>query len=331
MFIKILRNNIGTIIAACGFVLLTILTFGDLGNIMTDQYWQNVKENLTSIGLVSISLTLIQVAIKQGLAEQALQKGLNTDKASAAYMEHRDLIKECTDKMVFLPYFLQSYNDRHTLLRKREFLVNNNYSTEKMLRLSGKRRLIRKYDSIHTNVTATRIKWATTDVTYNKKGQIETLGEHRAKRSARAVINSLLFMVGATFLTRGLFFVPGDEPIWQKFVKLLSYALCIAISSILSVIKEYEKGAFGVPNELDEINEIWREFKEWKVPQWVIDEVNELDEKKEAEKNEQREEINDSGADIQIEQNEVESVQDAGTDNVLDLHSTDDNLLRASD
>ena len=109
MFIKILRNNIGTIIAACGFVLLTILTFGDLGNIMTDQYWQNVKENLTSIGLVSISLTLIQVAIKQGLAEQALQKGLNTDKASIAYIEHRDLIKDCTDKMVFLPYFLQSY------------------------------------------------------------------------------------------------------------------------------------------------------------------------------------------------------------------------------
>ena len=47
----------------------------------------------------------------------------------------------------------------------------------------------------------------------------------------------------------------------------------IAFTVIFDIGKNYEKGAFGVPNELDEINGIWREFDEWKIPQWVVEEV----------------------------------------------------------
>ena len=56
----------------------------------------------------------------------------------------------------------------------------------------------------------------------------------------------------------------------EKVVKLTTYVISIAIGSFFSIIKEYEKGAFGVPNDLDEINEIWTEFGKWEVPQWVL-------------------------------------------------------------
>ena len=42
---------------------------------------------------------------------------------------------------------------------------------------------------------------------------------------------------------------------------------------IFDVGKNYEKGAFGVPNELETINGIWLEFERWTPPQWVIDEI----------------------------------------------------------
>ena len=38
-----LRKNIGTIIAILGFVLLCIMTFGDLGELASEAYWRNVK------------------------------------------------------------------------------------------------------------------------------------------------------------------------------------------------------------------------------------------------------------------------------------------------
>ena len=274
---NILRKYIGTIIAGIGFILLCIMTFGDLGEIATEQYWQNVSNNITSLSFMSIGLTLIQSVIKQGLAEQALQRGLNTENTAKKYAEHHKLIKETMDKSIYLPYFLQVYNKRHTELRKREFIINNNYKSEASLLASGRKSLIRKYERIRTNIVPSSIKWSTIAVIYDREGRIITLSEYRRRRLISGIIFSLLTMLGITFLTGGLFFSSTDVPLWQKFVKLVCYILCITVGSIFTVIKEYEKGAFGVPNELDEINQIWYEFKTWEVPQWVIDEVINLD------------------------------------------------------
>ena len=276
MVITILRRNIGTLVAILGFALLCIMTFGNLGELASEAYWNNVAQNLTSIGFMSVSLTLVQTSIRQGLAEQALQRGLNTDRTQEKYVEHRNLIKSATNRMIYLPYFLQIYNTRHTKFAKHEFLVSNNYNSEKALRENAPRRIVRAYDKIIVHITPGRIKWATTDIIYNRKGQIISLQEHRRKRVVSAVISSLAFMIGVTFITRGLFFTPSDEPVGHKFVRLFSYIVAIGISSLLAIIKEYEKGAFGVPNELDEINEIWAEFERWDVPDWVVAETTKI-------------------------------------------------------
>nr|DAO43947.1 MAG TPA: hypothetical protein [Caudoviricetes sp.] len=329
---NILRKNIGTIIASFGLVLLAILTFGDLGEIMTEQYWQNVKDNLTSISFMSIALTMIQVSIKQGVSEQALQRGLNTENTAKKYQEHRDLVKSANDRIMYMPYFLQTYNRRHTALKKQEFLVNNNFHSEKALYQSENRRLIRKYEKIRVFLTVNRIKWATTEVIYNKKGQILTLAEHRAKRTMNGIVKALFFMIGITFLTRGLFFTPSGEPLWQKFVKLLSYIIVMAMTSVLAIIKEYEKGAFGVPNELDEINEIWREFKNWETPEWVVKEVEEFNSSKEVEdEREESKTASDGGTDVQSKQEKVKDIPKAEPDNVLVFHGPDDNLCHTNE
>lgn len=310
MLITALRKNIGVIIAGFGFLLLCILTFGNLGELVTDAYWQSVKENFTSIGIMSVSLTMIQTSIRQGFAEQALQRGLNTPRTQEKYEEHRNLIKSATSRLIYLPYFLQIYNKRHTNLRRQEFLVTNNYTSKEVLYSTGNKRLIKKYESLRVHITVGSIKWATTDIVYNKQGQITTLQEYRTKRTFSAVISSLAFMLGATFVTRGLFFVPSGEPLWQKFVKLFSYVITIAITSLLAMCKEYEKGALGVPNDLDEVNEIWSEFLTWDIPAWVIEKIaqaNKLDEEKEDtvdEQGEERETGIDERTDIQEEQNE---------------------------
>lgn len=315
MIIKKLRKNIGTVIAALGFLLLCVVTFGDLGEFMTENYWKNVVGNLTSIGFLSLALTLIQISIKQGLAEQALQSGLNTEHTTKKYDEHKALIVKNTERTMFLPYFLETYNKRHTILKKREFLIDNNFTSEKALFADVKKnkKLITKYNDIKILITAGRIKWATTDITYNKYGQILTLQEHRANRIGKAMIMSVVFMLGVTLLTRGLFFDGASEPIWQKFVKLGTYILCIAMGSIFNIIKEYEKGAFGVPNDLDEINEIWTEFSKWTIPTWVLEEV-ELNNKEEVlnEESKEGQTCIDTGTDIQAEQTKSENVLDSG-------------------
>lgn len=300
MIITILRRNVGTIVATFGFVLLCILTFGNLGELSSEAYWKNVRENLTSIGFMSVSLTLVQTSIRQGLAEQALQRGLNTERTQQKYEEHRGLIKSVTDRMIYLPYFLQAYNKRHTLLKKREFLVNNNYTSETQLLSCRHRRLIRHYNKIRVHITTSRIKWATTDIIYNRHGQIRSLQEHRRYRITGAVVSSLAFMIGVTLITRGLFFTATEEPLSHKFIKLLTYIVAIAIGSLLSIIKEYEKGAFGVPNELDEINEIWTEFASWDIPQWVKSDLSKMND---TEVNNGECSIN-SGTDLQKEQEE---------------------------
>lgn len=316
--INTLRKNIGTVIAVLGFALLCVVTFGDLGEFMTDQYWENVKNNIASISFMAVALMLIQVSIKQGLAEQALQKGLNSENTTNKYLEHKALIAKNTERMIYLPYFLQSYNKRHTLLKKREFLIDNNFSSEKALLMSGRRWLIRKYNSIKIIVTAGRIKWATTDIHYNKHGQIITLQEHRTQRVGKAVLSAGVFMLGLTLLTKGLFFEGADEPLWQKFIKLMTYIITIAITSIFGVIKEYEKGAFGVPNDLDEINEIWTEFGKWEIPDWVLIEVENInnekevrDDIKEGKEVEERKDCIDARTDIQIEQKEGQNMRNS--------------------
>lgn len=325
MIMKALRKNIGTIIAVLGFFFLCIITFGDLGEFMTDDYWANVGRNLTSIGFLAVALTLIQVSIKQGLAEQALQSGLNTENTAKKYLEHKELITKNQSRIIYLPYFLQIYNKRHTALKKREFLIDNNFSAEKMLIATGDKKMIKRYNNIKTMITAGRIKWATTDITYNKYGQIMTLQEHRVNRTWHGIMMSMIFMVGITLLTRGLFFDSSETTLWEKFIKLFAYIISIGITSILVIIKEYEKGAFGVPNDLDEINEIWNEFSKWEVPAWVKTEIE--DNEKEV-----GDETNiDGRTDIQKEQKESEGILNTRSDNAILIVNTSNSILRTND
>ena len=308
MIIQAIRKNIGIIVAGLGFFVLCIITFGDLGDFATEEYWRNVRDNLMAIGYMSVSLTLIQTVIKQGIAEQALQKGLNTTNTSKKYEEHKALIHSCADRMIYMPYFLQIYNNRQTKMRKQEFLVSNNFTSEKLLYASNRKKMIRKYEHIRTYVTMGAIKWTTTEIVYDKHGRITPLSSYKRKQLIWSVITSLLIMVGVSFLTKGLFFNPNDSvPVWQKFIKLCTYIIAIALGSVSGVIKNYEKGAFSVPNELDEINEIWQEFKDWTIPDWVMKDIEESNGAVEEENNVGKERI-DIGAIVSQEQKESESI-----------------------
>lgn len=309
--IKALRSNIGSIIAGLGFFVLVVITFGDLGNILTDDYWKNVVANITGIGFLTIGLTMVQVSIKQGISEQALQKGLNEKEPMEKMKEHKELVGKKPECLKYLPYFLQWHNERDTKLRKRDFLVSNNFKSEKELFTTKRCFVIRKYKKIRTLITSVSIKWATTDIVYKNNGQIVTLDEHRKARTTKSVFKSLFCMAGMTLLTTGLF-LNGESTttLGEKFITLGTYVIVIVMTSILSIVKEYEKGKFGVPNELDIINEIWREFHLWEVPQWVKNEMDELNEEENKEvKNEETESRCNCGTDIQTEQEESESIQ----------------------
>ena len=329
-----LRKNIGTIVALLGFFLLCIMTFGDLGDVLGEEYWRSVVSNITSIGFMSVGLTCIQTVIKQGLAEQALQNGLNTENTTNKYLEHKNLIKSCTDKLPYLPYFLRAYNQKRTKLLKQDFLVNNNYCSEASLYASGSKRIKRKYNELAVHVTAASIKWSTMDIVYDKHGRIVTLDDYRQQRLTKSVIMSFVSMIGVTFLTGGLFFSPSGEPLWQKFVKLATYIVAIAIGSVFTVIKEYEKGAFGVPNDLDEINQIWEEFQAWEVPAWVIKDVeasNEIKEENEVEQNKAEQSSVDNGAIVQEEQEEIKTICYTRADCLVHVSTVDDGICVPDD
>lgn len=284
-----LRRYIGAIVAVIGCFLLIILTYGDLGELFTDKYWENVGGNITSISALAIGLVMIQIVIKQGIGEQALSAGLNTPDTTEKYTEHKGLLKKLRDKIKFLPYFLSMRNRRETQTKKREFLVANNFTSEKSLynhTITGKtskfskflfninkKKLIKKYEAININMTGDSIKWATTDVVYQKNGRIEKLDDFRRKRIAKGLIYGMVFMFGTVFITGGLFLDTADIPFIQKTIKFISYIIVIAITALFDISKNYEKGAFVVPNELEEINNIWREFECWAVPKWVKAEV----------------------------------------------------------
>ena len=318
MFISFLRRQIGTIISAFGFIILCILTFGDIYEILTEEYWWNVWRNITSIGIMSISLTTVQVTIKQGLAEQALQRGLNTEDTRKKYEEHKGIITANVSRLIYMPYFLQTYNKRQTELKRREFLVSNSFKSEEELMKSGKRRQKRLYKKINIQLTLASIKWATTDIIYNKNGQIETLAQYRRRRLIKGIIISAIFMFATTLIARGLFFSADTETIGQKFVRLLTYVATIIFTSLMNVIKGYEKGAFGVPNELSEINEIWHEFEGWQVPEWVEKDIEES----------MKEVIpDDKRGDLQEEQATCEESSDAEADFENCSESTGNRIL----
>ena len=274
---KSIRKYIGVIVSIIGFCLLVILTLGDIGELFTDRYWANVGGNLSSIGALTIGLVLIQTTIKQGISEQALSAGLNTQNTQDKYTEHKDLIKNNQNKQIYLPYFLTIRNSRESKRRKREFLVDNGFKNETELRQCKKAKLIRMYNSILTNIKVDDIKWSTTEIRYNKNGSIEKLEKYRSKRLWKGVVMGLMSMVATAFITGGMFLDIADIPLWQKFIKLFTYLITIAMSVIFDIGKNYEKGAFGVPDELDEINSIWLEFQKWDVPAWVINEVQKND------------------------------------------------------
>jgi hypothetical protein len=321
-----LRKYTGSIISALGFIILAILTYGDLGELFTEQYWQNVGGNISSIGALSIGLVMIQVSIKQGISEQALSVGLNTKNTQDKYIEHRDILKRNQARNIYLSYFLAMRNERETKLRKREFLSDNSFSSEHALMISGNKRLIRKYKSIKVNITVDSIKWSTTDIVYQKNGRIEKLEAYRKRRAIKGLVSGIILMFATTLITGGMFLDMNEIPFWQKTVKLITYAFVIGMTAILDIGKNYEKGAFGVPNELDEINNIWKEFELWEIPTWVIEEVernqqqdtmlvleekvedtaeNEVEEKGEED---EREETTDSGTVIQEEPEKVEDI-----------------------
>ena len=270
---KWLRKNIGLIVSIIGVILLVILTFGDMGELFTEKYWENVGGNLSSISALTIGLVMIQTTIKQGVSEQALSAGLNKQETKDKYDEHKKVRKECREKEIYLPYFLDLRNRRETKRKKREFLIDNNFTSEKKLFASENKRLINKYNQIQINITADSIKWSTTEIVFKKNGQIEKLDAHRKKRAVKGFLTGIAWMLGATLITGGLFLDTADIPFVQKVIKLFSYFLTIAFSVVFDICREYEKGAFGVPNELEEVNGIWEEFKQWEVPDWVEKEV----------------------------------------------------------
>lgn len=270
---KWLRKNIGLIVSIIGVVLLVILTFGDMGELFTEKYWENVGGNLSSISALTIGLVMIQTTIKQGVSEQALSAGLNKDYTQKKYTEHKTIRKDCREKEIYLPYFLDIRNKRETRRRKREFLVDNNFTSEKKLFESGNQKLIKKYNQIQINITADSIKWSTTEIVFKKNGQIEKLDTYRKKRAVKGFLTGVAWMLGATLITGGLFLDTAEIPFVQKVIKLFSYFLTIAFSVVFDICKNYEKGAFGVPNELEEVNGIWEEFKQWQVPEWVEKDV----------------------------------------------------------
>lgn len=270
---KWLRKNIGLIVSIIGVVLLVILTFGDMGELFTEKYWENVGGNLSSISALTIGLVMIQTTIKQGVSEQALSAGLNKPDTQSKYTEHKTVRKDCREKEIYLPYFLDIRNKRETKRKKREFLIDNNFTSEKKLMMSGNKRLINKYKQIQINITADSIKWSTTEIVFKKNGQIEKLDTYRKKRAVKGFLTGVAWMLGATLITGGLFLDTAEIPFVQKVIKLFSYFLTIAFSVVFDICKNYEKGAFGVPNELEEVNCIWEEFKQWEVPEWVVAEV----------------------------------------------------------
>ena len=321
MIISWLRKNIGIIISVIGLALLIILTFGDMGELFTEEYWKNVGGNLSSITALTMGLVMVQVAIKQGVSEQALSAGLNTENTKNKYIEHKGILERNREKSIYLPYFLTMRNKRETDRRKKEFLIDNNFTSEQMLRLSKNKRLIRKYDAIKTNVTADSIKWSTTDIVYNKHGRIEKLNEFRRKRTIRAIAIAILTMLGSTLIAGGLFLDVADIPFWQKLVKFMSYLITMAIMVVFDITKNYEKGAFSVPNELDEVNNIWKEFELWIIPEEIKKEVEKDylilssltgksvdDAEEKGDVDVKREDTIDTRTDIQEESEEVEAV-----------------------
>ena len=134
----------GVIVTFVGFILLIILTFGDLGELFTEEYWRNVGGNITSIGALTIGLMFVQISIRQGVSEQALSNGLNTENTKNKYVEHKDIIKRCRPNHIYLPYFLGIRNERETIRRRKEFLVDNRFLSEEALFASGIARNVNK-------------------------------------------------------------------------------------------------------------------------------------------------------------------------------------------
>jgi hypothetical protein len=251
--------------------------------------------------------------VKQGIKEQALSKGLNTDETIKAYNDHKAIRGRAREKELYLVYFLSERNARQTKYKRREFLGYNNFTTEELFMKNASPKMKRKYLRICVLLREQDIKWASTGVVYDKYGRIEKLVEHRRKRLIKDIVLSLLLTVVMTIFVSELIATFTFDNWVTKMIDLFTYGLVIAITSILGVSGEYEHGRFTIPNNLEEINNIWEEFIRWSIPQWCIDEVEkekvDMQEiKEEVAENGKREESIDGGTDIQEQQAEVEMV-----------------------
>jgi hypothetical protein len=326
--IEKIRKNIGSIVSLLGFLAFSILIYGGLSDIDGAHYWVNVYNNLTQIGLNSIAATLLQVLIKQGLAEQALQKGINTEDTILKYEEHRDIRQRLFAKEKYLPYFLIEKNERETKHAKQEFIVNKGFKNEKHFYETASPRVIKKYDKIMIKWRASSIKWTSAKIEYDKFGRIITLPEHRQHRALKGVIYSAFFMILLTFLARDLFVSFDWSKFWVKTILLFGYAIVMAATVTFDLISEYEYGKFAVAVSLEEINKIWLEFERWEVPEQVLDEVHGKQIKGgEENAREEAKAVTDGGADIQEQPEESEVVENAVPDN-LDTVVGLNNLVR---
>ena len=218
------------------------------------------------------------------------------------------------------------------------------FLSEEALLASDNKKLIKSYSKIQTNITVDSIKWSTTEIIYTKNGRIEKLDAYRKKRALRAIIMGFIFMLGTTLITGGLFMDVNEIPIWQKIIKLFTYLISISISVLFDIGKNYEKGAYGVPNELEEINGIWDEFEKWDVPEWVIKEVEDSNKPKEEAKEiikkekenekillgyikEETETTINTGTTVQEESEEVQTVQVVSADSIL-VNDISNNIIR---
>jgi hypothetical protein len=272
--IKKIRENIGIIISCFGFFLLTILIFGDVTQIHTRGYWVEVYQNLVGYTLFSFAVTLLQVAIKQGIGEQALRTGINSPETITAITEHRKLIKGLKHKESYLPFFLEVYNERETKCRRNRFLYENLYKTEIELLDSKKKRIIKKYLRIRTAMRVSDLRWVTNEIKFDKFGRFETLTIHRKARLIFGLITAVVLSVFMLLISDKLFPNITAENIGQKIFKLFIYVVVIGFNEVfIDAPKEYEYGKYTIPVLLENINNIWLEFEQWKIPPELLDDL----------------------------------------------------------
>ena len=341
-FTEKLKKNIGAIVAGISFFIIIILTYCNILEINTARYRANVWSNLINISLMSAALTFIQVAVRQGICEQFLTSGMNTENTIAKYGEHKEVLERLKFKNIFMPFFLRERNARMTRIKKSEYLASqtdksgNIFLREADFYARAKKSKVRKYNSLRVCWTPDDLRWTSTQIEYDKENRIIKLPKHRIIRARNGILTAIASMLVIILIAKNLF----DDFTWNNFsqqtVQIVLYAITIAITTLFPAAAEYEYGKFTMPNILDEINLVLFEFENWNIPDEVWNDYKnkyvfterelrmfnkwqpekELKGGSENEKGGTAETDADSRADIQTQPQEGEVVKTACPDNV---------------